>query len=144
MRYLTYKQSGHNVHDSVFFKTMDLYDETGLFIFLADAFLICQNKGYNLPDDLLLKITKHFDEFVNAEERMDGLAALGFRSNEKGGAWQGKAARAKANQAEILGLVKDFEVLTSNKKKDIFNAVATACDTSFGHVKNLDHENNKK
>lgn len=143
MRFLTFKDSGHEVHDSHFFAIMDLYRETGLFIFLADAFLICRDKGYDLPEDLLSEITKHFTKFVNADEQTVGLAALGFDNNKDGGAWQGKAARAKAKQAQILTLVGDLKALTSSKDKDIFNTVASVLGTTFGHVKNLYYKNKK-
>lgn len=145
MRLLNLKNTGGKIHDSSFFASVDLYQETGLFIFLADAFLICHDKGYEFPEDLLADFAKHLKEFVDAEDKKEGIAALGFDNNKKGGAWQGDAARAKAKQAQILVLLNDFFVFSNKKttKRKLFAIVAKIEGAAFGRVKNLYHESIK-
>ncbi|SHE22069.1 hypothetical protein BPUTEOMOX_635 [methanotrophic endosymbiont of Bathymodiolus puteoserpentis (Logatchev)] len=82
--------------------------------------------------------------FSEAKTKQDGLAALGFNSNEKGGAWQGKAALSKWEQSQIVSLCDDFILQNIGSKTEIFKHVAKICNTTYGHVKNLYYADKKR
>ena len=67
---------------------LDLYRDTGNFTALIFAYHICRKSKTTPPEELLLLIDKHHDRFLKAKTKDDGLAALGFDSNKKGGIWQ--------------------------------------------------------
>lgn len=143
-RYVTEIKSRDRVHDFNYSAALDLYKKSGLFIFAADAYLICREKRYEIPEELLTIVEKHFDQFVNAESKKQGLSALGFDNNKKGGAWQRKAALAQIKQEEILNMISALEAFGVKTKKEIFRLVATACGTTVPRVKTLHYAHCKR
>jgi|GEM_PF-5095329 len=91
-----------------YFHCMDVYNETGNFAVLAHAFTYFHESGYQMPVELSNALNKHLNAFVYAENKDDGLAALGFDSNKKGGAWQGTAAFKALNRCLMLKSVYEL------------------------------------
>ncbi len=120
------------------------YHETNFLLFLVEAYLYCRENDYELPEEILSNLDRIFLQLSKAKNKDDGLIALGFDSNRKGGAWQGKAAIDKWNQSQILSLCEDLIGLSGMPKYKVFSYVSEICDTSKGHVKNLYYRNLKK
>ncbi len=145
-----YKLKGIYSYSSQYSALMEIYEETGLFLFLSEAYMYCRENKLELPEELLSRLDKHFKEFSNAKTQQEGFAAFCFDSNKKGaiknagGAWQNRIAEAKWNQRQILSLCDDMLVLTAANKAKVFLEVSIICNTSIGHVKNLYYKNNRK
>jgi hypothetical protein len=94
-----------------------IYEETGNFSAIIAAYHYHRKFKRELPENLLLLLDKHFDDFLNSKNPKQGMTALGFDSNKKGGIWQLEALKKN---------VRDFTALVSLY---IFDWLAT-CPTT--------------
>lgn len=143
-RYLVERDTGARVGSSQFLFLIDLYEKTGNVIFATEAFVYCWEQRYEVPEFLLDIIGQRLKQLGAAKTKDEGLAALGFDSNLKGGAWQLRDAEAKARQAEILRLLEQMEGFGSRNKMKNFKYVAAVCDTTANRVKELYYSSKRK
>lgn len=103
------------------YSTFDLYyrayRESGLFVLLAGAYVVCRDKGYSPPPYLLDDLHKHFVQLLEADTKAEGLAALSFDSNVKGGPWQGVVAKSELAHQQRIRLAQDMEMLITGLRK---------------------------
>lgn len=138
------KKNGGWVYNSFYADLINIYYETGLFTFIAEAFVFCRKNGYEIPEDLAVILQGHLQRFVDADNNKAALAAFCFDSNSKGGAWQNKNAQAKWKQHGILNLLADMEAMGGCNKKKNFKAVAQVYGTTIARVKTLYYQRHKK
>lgn len=145
-KYAVKKGTGELIRSPTLANLVKAYHSTGNFTFAVEAFVLCHDRGYVIPEFVASIIARHFRRFSEAKTKAEGLAALGFDRNTKGGAWQVRAAHAKLKQAEIVSLVDELLIIQGSlsrgsfpvlEKKEIFAAVADARGTTPGRVKEL-------
>lgn len=106
------------------------YEETGLFIFAAEAFLHCLKRGYALPDELTAILKNHLQRFVNAKTDKIGKAALGFGQGS-----QITKAENYWNNVQRLSLLDDFKGFGVEPLYKRFEALATKDHTDVDSIK---------
>lgn len=149
MKYPLYKKHCTNSSKKPTYSTryndlINSYNETNFLVFLTEAYLFCRENDYELPEEILCHLDKLFSHFNNAKSKNEGLAALGFDNNYRGGAWQGKAARDNWNQAQIISLCEDMLVLGETNKTKVFQCVEGITGFKFGHIKKLYYANKRR
>ncbi|WP_367025169.1 hypothetical protein ABZN20_10160 [Methylococcus sp. ANG] len=103
------------------YSTFDLYyrayRESGLFVLLAGAYVVCRNKGYSPPPYLLDDLHKHFVQLLEADTKAEGLAALSFDNNAKGGPWQGAVAKSELAHQQRIRLAQSMGMFVAGLRK---------------------------
>ena len=130
---------------------MTIYEETGNFSAIIAAYHYHRKFKRELPENLLLLLDKHFDDFLNAKNPKQGMTALGFDSNKKGGIWQLEALKKNVRDFTALCSIHIFDWLTTNpttgKKTNLnylLNVISGFSKTlSEINLKRIYHKNKK-
>ena len=132
--------------DAAIHSLMTIYEETGNFSAIIAAYHYHRKFKRELPENLLLLLDKHFDDFLNAKNPKQGMTALGFDSNKKGGIWQLEALKIKVRDYWALVAIHIYQYLCDDKAKinHCFNVVSGFSKTlSVNNLKRIYHENKK-
>ena len=132
--------------DAAIDSLMDIYKETGNFSAIIAAYHCHRKFKRELPENLLLLLDKHFDYFLNAKNPKQGMTALGFDSNKKGGIWQLEALKKNVRDYWALVAIHIYQYLCDDKAKmnHCFNVVSGFSKTlSVNNLKRIYHENKK-
>ena len=132
--------------DAAIHSLMTIYEETGNFSAIIAAYHYHRKFKRELPENLLLLLDKHFDDFLNAKNPKQGMTALGFDSNKKGGIWQLEALKIKVRDYAALCSFHIFDWLTEKKASNdyLFKIISCYSKTlSANNLKRIYHENKK-
>ena len=132
--------------DAAIDSLMDIYKETGNFSAMIAAYHYHRKFKRELPENLLLLLDKHFDYFLNAKNPKQGMTALGFDSNKKGGIWQLEALKKNVRDYWALVAIHSYQYLGDDKAKinHCFKVVSGFSKTlSEINLKRIYHKNKK-
>ena len=132
--------------DAAIHSLMTIYEETGNFSAIIAAYHYHRKFKRELPENLLLLLDKHFDDFLNAKNPKQGMTALGFDSNKKGGIWQLEALKKNVRDYWALVAIHIYQYLCDDKAKinHCFNVVSGFSKTlSVNNLKRIYHEHKK-
>jgi hypothetical protein len=132
--------------DAAIDSLMDIYNETGNFSAIIAAYHYHRKFKRELPENLLLLLDKHFDDFLNSKNPKQGMTALGFDSNKKGGIWQLEALKTKVRDYWALVAIHIYQHLCDDKAKinHCFKVVSGFSKTlSESNIKRIYHNDKK-